>query len=334
MQIADQRAQAVRETIETVRAIETEDRNKRGVTRETLERIKPVLIGLASRTELFAAESFGNLPGRPGTLFHLAEDPDGRFALYGSAGAPGKAQPPHNHTTWACIAGVYGDEHNVFYDRVDDRRNEGEGRLAKTGELTVVKGNACAFLPDDFHTIEVVNGKESLHLHLYGKTLEDLPERIYFGASTGGPYTRFMSRPEVFAPRMTPAELKALIAAGGELAILDPREEGVFAKNHLFLAASCPLSRLEMLIGKLVPRAGTRMVLTDDDEKIAPAAWPPGAPPATSSIPASSCRARPSASTSSIATTPRGFPQPSSKPSWTRAKTCWWSIRARWANSK
>ena len=265
MQIADQRAQAVRETIETVRAIEA----KHGVTRETLDRIKPVLVELASRTELFAPESFGNLPGRPGTLFHLAEDPDGRFALYGSAGAPGKAQPPHNHTTWACIAGVYGDEHNVFYDRVDDRKVAGEGRLSKTGELTVVKGNACAFLPDDFHTIEVVNGKESLHLHLYGKTLEDLPERVYFGASTGGPFKRFMSKPEVFAPRITPAELKALIAAGGELAILDPREEGVFAKNHLFLAASCPLSRLEMLVGKLVPRAGTRIVLTDDDEKLA-----------------------------------------------------------------
>ena len=265
MQIADQRAQAVRETIETVRALEAEQ----GVTRETLERIKPVLVKLASRTELFAPESFGNLPGRPGTLFHLAEDPDGRFALYGSAGAPGKAQPPHNHTTWACIAGVYGDEHNVFYDRVDDRKAEGVGRLAKSGELTIVKGNACAFLPDDSHTIEVVNGKESLHLHLYGKTLEDLPERIFFGASTGGPYKRFMSRPEVFAPRISPAELKSFIAGGGELAILDPREEGVFAKNHLFLAASCPLSRLEMLIGKMVPRAGTRIVLTDEDEKIA-----------------------------------------------------------------
>ncbi len=269
MKIADQRAQAVRETVETVRQIEAQYGDKRGATREALERIKPVLVKLASRTELFPPESFGNLPGRPGTLFHLAEDPDGRFALYGSAGAPGKAQPPHNHTTWACIAGVYGDEHNVFYDRVDDRTVEGEGRLAKTGELTVVKGNACAFLPDDFHTIEVVNGKESLHLHLYGKTLEDLPERIFFPASTGGPFKRFMSKPEVFAPRVSPNDLKAMIADGGELAILDPREEGVYSKSHLFLAASCPLSHLETMIGKLVPRAGTRIVLTDDDEKLA-----------------------------------------------------------------
>lgn len=265
VQVHEQRARAVRDTIEAVRAIES----RFGVTREALERIKPELVRLASRTELFPASSFGNLPGRPGTIFHLAEDPDGRFALYGSAGAPGKAQPPHNHTTWACIAGVYGDEHNVFYDRVEDRPAQSEAKLAKTGELTVVKGNACAFLPDDFHTIEVVNGKESLHLHLYGKTLEDLPGRVYFGSSAGGKYQRFMSRPEIFAPRISPAELKAMIADRAELAILDPREEGVYAKSHLFLASSCPLSKLELMVGRLVPRAGTRIVLVDEDEKLA-----------------------------------------------------------------
>ena len=265
MQIHDQRAQAARETIESVRAIESQF----GATREALERIKPELVKLASRTELFPASSFGNLPGRPGTIFHVAEDPDGRFALYGSAGSPGKAQPPHNHTTWACIAGVYGDEHNVFYDRVDDRPADAQASLVKTGELTVVKGNACAFLADDFHTIEVVNGKESLHLHLYGKTLEDLPGRVYFGSSVGGKYQRFMSRPEVFAPRISATELKAMIAEGGELAILDPREEGVYSKSHLFLASSCPLSRLELMAGRLVPRAGTRIVLVDEDEKLA-----------------------------------------------------------------
>ena len=56
---------------------------------------------------------------------------DGRFALYGSAGVPGKAQPPHNHTTWASIAGVFGDEHNVFYERTDRGETPGEGRLTE-----------------------------------------------------------------------------------------------------------------------------------------------------------------------------------------------------------
>lgn len=71
------------------------------------------------------------------------------------------------------------------------------------------------------------------------------------------------------AARISPADLKAMIADGGELAILDPREEGVYSKNHLFLAASCPLSKLEMRIGGIVPRPATRIVLTDEDESLA-----------------------------------------------------------------
>ena len=265
MTIQKQRASAVAELIGRVRAIEARE----GVSRASLELIKVELIALASRTELFAPAHFVNIPGRSGTIYHLAEDADGRFALYGSAGVPGKAQPPHNHTTWASIAGVYGDEHNVFYARADHGELPDEGRLKRTHELTIRRGNACAMLPDDFHTIEVTGQAESLHLHLYGKTLEDLPDRIGFPSSNGGKVARFMAKPEIYCTRVAPQELRALIASGGELAILDVREEGVHARGHLFLATSAPLSQFELRIGRLVPRLGTRIVLVDDDEQLA-----------------------------------------------------------------
>ena len=263
--VQEQRRLAVGELIARVRAIES----GQGVTRASLERIKSELIALASRAELFPPAHFANQPGRPGTIYHLAEDADGRFALYGSAGVPGKAQPPHNHTTWASIAGVYGDEHNVFYERTDHGEAPGEGSLQKTHELTIRRGNACAMLPEDFHTIEVTSKTESLHLHLYGKTLEDLPDRVTFPSSNGGRAARFMAKPEIYCPRIAPAELRALLAAGGELAILDVREEGVHSRGHLFLATSAPLSHLELRIGRLVPRLESRIVLVDDDEALA-----------------------------------------------------------------
>ncbi|MSQ64218.1 MAG: sulfurtransferase [Betaproteobacteria bacterium] len=265
MMIHGERATAVAELIGSVRAIEARD----GVTRASLDRIKAELIALASRSELFPAAHFANMPGRAGTIYHLAEDTDGRFALYGSAGVPGKAQPPHNHTTWASIAGVYGDEHNVFYERTDCGEAPGEGRLAKTHELTIQRGSACAMLPDDFHTIEVTSKSESLHLHLYGKTLEDLPDRVTFPSSTGGKVARFMTRPEIYCTRIAAPELRALTAADGECAILDVREEGVHARGHLFLATSAPLSQMELRIGRLAPRLATRIVLVDDDERLA-----------------------------------------------------------------
>jgi rhodanese-related sulfurtransferase/predicted metal-dependent enzyme (double-stranded beta helix superfamily) len=267
MTLQEERARAVGELVGRVRAIE----RKEGLSRATLERIKSELIALAGRTNLFPGAHFANYPGRSGTIYHLAEDADGHFALYGSAGVPGKAQPPHNHTTWASIAGVYGDEHNVFFERTDRGEIPGEGQLQRTGELTIRRGNACAMMPEDFHTIEVTGGGESLHLHLYGKTLEDLPERVGFPSSNGGKVTRFMAKPEIFSPRITPRELEELlsVASGAELAVLDVREEGVHARGHLFLATSAPLSSLELRIGRLVPRRAARIVLVDDDENLA-----------------------------------------------------------------
>src|SRR5215472_8899436 len=61
-------------------------------------------------------------------------------------------------------------------------------------------------------------------------------------------------------------QLKAQLHDGGEIALLDAREEGVFHARHLLLASCVPLSRLELLIDDLVPRSGTRIVWCDDSD--------------------------------------------------------------------
>jgi rhodanese-related sulfurtransferase/predicted metal-dependent enzyme (double-stranded beta helix superfamily) len=259
MSAQEQRAAAVAQTMDAIRKIE----QSKGVTPAALEAIKTELIALASRTDLFPRAHFPVPAGGHGMVYRMSEDSDLRFALYASAGAPGKAQPPHNHTTWASISGVYGDEHNVFYERIDNRATPGQGRLRRTGELTVRKGNAVAFMPDDFHTIEVLGSEPSLHLHVYGRSLEDLPGRISFAASDGGAYKVFPANPNIVVPVVPPAELKAMLNDGKELALLDVREEGVFSKSHLLFAVPCPLSRLEQRIAALVLRKTTRIVLCD-----------------------------------------------------------------------
>ena len=64
-------------------------------------------------------------------------------------------------------------------------------------------------------------------------------------------------------------QLKAMLHDGGEIALLDVREEGVFARRHLLLAASTPLSRLEVRVPQLVPRRSTRIVICDGNEGLA-----------------------------------------------------------------
>jgi len=241
---------------------------RQGVTRATIESIGRAVTGLAAMKDLFPAAHFPIPAGKMAALYRLSEDPDRRYALYASAGLPGNPQPPHNHTTWATIAGVFGDEHNVFYERVDDRATPGTGRLRKTGELTIRRGNACALLPDDFHTIEVMGGP-ALHLHLYGMSLENLPQRICFAGSAGGSYRPYAANPQIWAPRLSAQEVKALLRGDEEVALIDVREEGVFSKSHLLFATPLPLSRLELGVAALVPRRSTPIVLIDDDDGLA-----------------------------------------------------------------
>ena len=64
-------------------------------------------------------------------------------------------------------------------------------------------------------------------------------------------------------------QLKSMLHDGAEIAVLDVREEGVFAKRHLLLAAAAPLSRLEVRVPQLVPRRSARIVICDGGEGLA-----------------------------------------------------------------
>ncbi|HLT01284.1 MAG TPA: rhodanese-like domain-containing protein, partial [Geminicoccaceae bacterium] len=70
--------------------------------------------------------------------------------------------------------------------------------------------------------------------------------------------------------RLAPAALRArLVAKDGELALLDVREEGAFARGHILLASNAPGSRLEIDVPRLVPRRATPVVLCDAGEGLA-----------------------------------------------------------------
>ena len=68
---------------------------------------------------------------------------------------------------------------------------------------------------------------------------------------------------------VSPTAVKAMLGDGGELALIDLREELTFSQNHLLWARSVPLSRLELNFARLVPRRATRIVLCDDNDGLA-----------------------------------------------------------------
>ena len=65
----------------------------------------------------------------------------------------------------------------------------------------------------------------------------------------------------VAAKSFTAEQLRNLITGPDELALIDLREGGVFSQSHLLFAANSPLSRLEILIEKIVPRKSVLLVV-------------------------------------------------------------------------
>ncbi|AOY90639.1 sulfurtransferase [Cupriavidus sp. USMAA2-4] len=230
--------------------------------RTSLQPVAQALERLGLQRELFPAEHFPVSADNPAQVYRLAEDVDGRYALYVSAGQPGKAQPPHDHTTWAIIAGIAGNERNVFYRR-ERTEDPARDKLVETGRSEVVPGTSVTLLGDDVHTIELIGGEAGLHLHFYGLALDRLARRVVFESAEGGSYRHFGPPKRIAHAVIAPAALKAALADGEEIALLDVRETGVFIRGHLLLAASAPLWRLELLIDRLVPRRDARIVLTD-----------------------------------------------------------------------
>ena len=169
------RCRAVEAAVADIRTIERDC----GVTRDGLARIKQRLLDLAAQADLFPAGDFPPPRGDvdfPANIYRIAEDDDHRFALYVQSARGALDTPAHNHTTWAVIAGIRGDELNRFWERTAD------GGVAETGRHVVRQGSAVAFLPDDLHSIHVAGDDGVINFHMYGLALDRLHTREYYRA--------------------------------------------------------------------------------------------------------------------------------------------------------
>jgi predicted metal-dependent enzyme (double-stranded beta helix superfamily) len=187
------RAAAVAATVDRVRGIET----RMGVTRAALDAIMAELHALAAQESLFPSAEFPPPPnGEKGSRRYLLhEDPGGRFALYLNALNPGNETKPHDHTTWAVVVAVDGEELNKVYARKD-------GGMAVVREVVVRPGTGIALMPEDIHSIHTQGTVPTRHLHMYGLALEKLDNRMAYDPATGAatPYNANFMKPTVNKP--------------------------------------------------------------------------------------------------------------------------------------
>ena len=224
--VQTERARAVAETVARVRDAES----RRSPEPDFLNAVADVLIELAARTELFPAGHFPPGTTLGGGMYRVNEDPDFRFALYVSSEMPGFKSKVHDHTTWAVIAGIQGCEHNDVFVRTDDGSRPDRGTLRPDWGMDVIAGNACRLGSRAFHAIEITGTGQALHLHFYGRSLERLPERVYFASAKGGAFRPITSDLAITAPMIPAAEVEALKRSGASFEVLKVGADGATAK--------------------------------------------------------------------------------------------------------
>ncbi|ALM83422.1 cysteine dioxygenase family protein [Bordetella sp. N] len=183
---AAERQQQVKAALADVRALLA----GRKLDRDALNDVTRRLEQLAAAGHLFTREDFPPPASAAevgaSTRYRLnPEDSDDDVALYLNSINPGKTTVPHNHTTWAVIVAIAGDELNRVYRRTDDGSDPTRAALEQAREVVVRPGQSIAFLPDDIHSIHVTGNEPTLHFHLYGRPLETLSDRIGVNLETG-----------------------------------------------------------------------------------------------------------------------------------------------------
>ena len=166
---------SVESYIKDIRNVVSEEVTQKSIT----ERIKPLAQRLAGEKSWIKPEYY-NVNDEQGFGLHLLhEEEDHRLAVFVIAWAPGKGLAPHNHKTWAVVAGIQGQEHETNYKRLDDGSKNGFADLMKTNEETIFPGNATCCLPEDIHSVWNNGDNVALSIHTYGMHLNHTGRSIF-----------------------------------------------------------------------------------------------------------------------------------------------------------
>ena len=136
-----------------------------------IQGVRPLALKLAADKRWVAPEYY-HCDEEQGFGVHLLhEEADHALAVFAISWMPGRGAPPHNHATWAVVAGVDGPELNTFWKRVDDGSRPGYAEIVKTSEKAFGEGEVVSLLPDGIHSVLNTTDRVTLSLHVYGKHL-------------------------------------------------------------------------------------------------------------------------------------------------------------------
>ena len=134
------------EFVRHLRVIATETRDPGAIT----QRLQPLVRALAlDRTWLEPSTTPGTRHRGSGCTFST-RSPITRLLVFAAAWLPGRGALPHNHGTWAVVAGVDGLERNIFWRRMDDGSRPGYAKIRRRPKRCSVQGTSSSSCPMRF----------------------------------------------------------------------------------------------------------------------------------------------------------------------------------------
>ena len=115
------------------------------------------------------------VPGaRPGTagVHRLHEEPDHTLAIFVVTWLPGEETPPHDHATWALVAGLEGREMQHWWSRLDDGSVPGYAEVARSHSDPIDGETIVTMTSQAIHSVQNDSGAPSVTLHVYGMDVD------------------------------------------------------------------------------------------------------------------------------------------------------------------
>ena len=115
----------------------------------------------------------------------LHEETDHSLAVFMVSWDPHKGVAPHDHGTWALIAGVEGIERNTSYTRLDDRGRDGYAEIEVKAETMAGPGDLICMKDGGIHSVHNDSDRVTLSLHTYGMHVNYTERSVYDPENNG-----------------------------------------------------------------------------------------------------------------------------------------------------
>lgn len=102
-------------------------------------------------------------------MYLLHEEAQHELAVFVVSWLPGRGTPPHDHGTWAVVAGIDGIERNTFWRRTDDGRRPGHAEIEQAGDRLIAAGDVLAMRSGAIHSVCNDGDRITASLHIYGR---------------------------------------------------------------------------------------------------------------------------------------------------------------------